>query len=167
MKPEAEFETVAAFADGWLVDGTPTVPACDVTAAPKAVGVVVEAFWTADDGEDSGTPIRTPIGFVSRARDMILPIGSGNKKAAITAAASNSAATGNATRRNRFGRSLDSPRHCCPVRNAILVGERPATFDFQQAFADHFRQHNQILWPLIRIRMQHPGKQGSQRFWKL
>jgi hypothetical protein len=34
---------------------------------------------------------------------MILPIDSGNKTAASTAAASNIAATGTATRRNRFG----------------------------------------------------------------
>src|SRR5207249_10076936 len=90
-------ETVAVFIVGWF---TTALSACDDTAA-RAIGV--ERFWAAGGGEDSGTPITTPIGFVSRARDIILPIGSGNKTAAITAAASNSAATGNAIRRNRLG----------------------------------------------------------------
>jgi hypothetical protein len=63
--------------------------------------------------------------------------------------------------------TLSAPWNNCPERDAIFVGEYSPVFDFQQRFADHFRQHNQILWPLIRIRMQHPGKQGSQGFWKL
>jgi hypothetical protein len=47
--------------------------------------------------------------------------------------------------------SFGSRRNCCSEWYAVLVSECAPTFDFQQAFADHLRQHDQIFWPFIGV----------------
>src|SRR5262249_43928308 len=96
------FGTAPPFVVGGFTDARAAFAACD-NAVAGATGA--DAFWTAAGvGEDSGTPTRMPIVFVSRGRCKTVPIDSGNRTAATTAAATTSAPTVNAVRSKRRGR---------------------------------------------------------------
>jgi hypothetical protein len=133
----------------------------DRDVAP-AGAVACEVFWAAGR-EVSGTPTKSSIGFGSAVQRAIFRIGSAEKKGHEHSGGKQNCGNRQRSSKEAAGPDRNWSSHRCPQRNAVSVGEFAAAFDFQQAFADHSVRTSKSL-TLIRIPMQHSGKQPPQRF---